>query len=621
APNTYAALQRLAEKHPARTALTFFLQGTKYEKHVSYTFRDVFQRVTQTANMLHDLGVRPTDTVAYILPNLPQTYFTLFGGEAAGIVAPINPLLEPPALADILRAAEAKVLVTMGPFPRTDVWPKVAAIADDVPTLETILRVDLANYLGGVMKLLVGLMRRGQGKERLRARVLDFDATAARYPTDRLVSGRVIGPDEVAAYFHTGGTTGTPKLAVQTHFNQVYDSWAATLSIGVEEGDSNFLGLPLFHNYGALAVGLGTWQQSASIVMGTPQGFRGEGVIENFWRIMAHYRCNLFSGVPTLFKALLNVPVAGVDISHVRGASSGAAPLPVEIARQFIEHSGVKIVEGYGLTEGTSVASVNPIEGEIRLGSVGFRLPYEEMRIAIIEDDALVRFCEPGETGVVVLRGPNVFKGYRDPFYNQGVFVDAGDGGGPWLNTGDRGYQDEDGYFWLTGREKELIIRGGHNIDPRLIEEPMHEHPAVALAASVGRPDPRVGEVPVVYVELKPDATATEEELMAFAQEHIGERAAIPKRIYIIDQIPLTAVGKVFKPALFQQQVVEVFGQEVQALEGVTEVLVGAEGDKRLGTVARVQVKAAPGVDKAALEQQVRQVLGQYAVHFDVVVE
>jgi fatty-acyl-CoA synthase len=616
--STYEVFQRSAKKFPDTPALLFFLQGTEYRKHVSYTFSELLAKINQTANMLHDLGIGPGDTVTFVLPNLPQTYFTLFGGEAAGIACPVNPLLEPETIADILNAARTKVLVTLAPFPKSDVWEKVASVANDVPTLETILQVDIANYLGGVKKLLVNLLRRGKGKETLRARVLDFDKTAAGYPTDRLTSGRVIDPDDIAAYFHTGGTTGTPKLAMHTHFNEVFDSWAATTAVGATNEDRNFLGLPLFHNYGALAVGLGSWHHGAGVVMGTPQGFRGEGVIDNFWKILEYYDCTLFSGVPTLFKTLLNVPVGDANLSKLKGATCGAAPLPVEIARQFTERTGILIVEGYGLTEGTSVSSVNPIEGEPRFGSIGYRLPYQEVRPAVLEDGKFVRFCEPGETGIILVRGPNVFKGYNDDFYNKGIFLDTGDGGKPWLNTGDMGYQDEDGYIWLTGREKELIIRGGHNIDPKQIEEPMHRHPAVALAASVGRPDPRVGEVPVLYVELKPDATATEEELLDFAREQIGERAAVPKRIYIIDQIPLTAVGKVFKPALFQAQVEEVFNEELAKLAEVAQADVRTEIDKRLGVVARVRVTPAPDVSHDRATQAVHDVLGSYAVHYEV---
>lgn len=619
--STYEAICRSAAAYPDLPALIFFLQGTAYQQSVTFSFRDFLYKLNQTANMLHDLGVGSTDTVSYLLPNLPQTYWALYGAEAVGIANPVNPLLEPETIAEILNAAKTKVLVTLTPFPNSDLWPKVVAIADDVPTLETILQVDIATYLGLFKKLAVGFMRRGQNGAALRARVLDFDKTLARYRGDGLANGRIIQPTDLAAYFHTGGTTGTPKLARHTHFNQVFDSWAAGDMVNSEPGETNFLGLPLFHNYGAIAIGLGAWQRGCGVVMGTPQGYRGEGVINNFWHILSYYRCNMFSGVPTVFKALLNVPIGDADLSALKISTCGAAPLPVELARQFTAMSGVDILEGYGLTEGTSVSSVNPMDGEQRIGSVGYRLPYQEMQTAVLADNQFVRFCEPDEVGVILVRGPNVFAGYTDDFYNQTAFVETGDGNGRWLNTGDMGRQDADGYFWLTGRKKELIIRGGHNIDPQMIEEPMHTHPAVALAAAVGRPDDKLGERPVVYVELKPDAQATSDELVAFAQSAIGERAAVPQQVIILEQIPLTAVGKIYKPALVRQQVAEVYTAEVQQIAGVADVQVVAQGDKKRGTVVQVRVTAVAGTAQAALAQTINGRLGNYTIPYELVID
>ena len=619
-PNTYEAIRRTARENPNKPAMIFFLQAKAYQKAVTYTYSDFLGKLHQTANLFHALGVGPTDTVSYILPNLPQTYLTLFGGEAAGIVNPINPLLEPESLAEILNAARAKVLVTIAPFPHTDVWEKVAAVVDRVPSIQTVVQVDIANFLSGPTKLLVKLSRALKKGPAIHARIIDFDSAIARQPSDRLVNGRVIGPDEIAAYFHTGGTTGLPKLARQTHFNQVFDAWvAASVAGDFQPDDINFLGLPLFHNYGAIAVGLGAWLSGSQVVIGTPQGFRGEGVIENFWKIMTHYRCTIFSGVPTLYKALLNVPVGNNDISHIRLTTSGASPLPKELAHQFVDMTNILMLEGYGLTEATSVASATPRYGEIRVGSVGYRLAYQRWATAVLNGSEFVRFCGPGEVGVVLLHGPNVFAGYTDEFHNRNVFVQIN--GERWLNTGDLGRLDAEGYLWLTGREKEVIIRGGHNIDPRMIEEPLMRHPAVALSAAVGRPDARLGEVPVVYVELKPGANATPDELMAFAQEEIGERAALPKEVRILDAIPLTAVGKIYKPALYHEQVEDALRSEVKKVAGVISLTVNADMDKRLGTVVHVDVTTRSGVEPEEMAATLRGILGQYPLHCRISVD
>ena len=610
--STYEAIKRSAEKYPNNQAISFFLQATEYEKTTRVTYKEFLGKINQTANLFHSLGIGKDDCVSYIMPNLPETYYTLFGGEAAGISGPINPLLEPHVLAEIMNASKTKVLVTIAPFPNTDLWQKVYQVANDVPTLETILQVDIASYLPFIKRMVVNFMRRGQNKTDIKAKVLDFGTELAKHPTDRLVSGRQIEATDIASYFHTGGTTGTPKLAMHTHANEVFDGWSAGRGLDTQPGMQTLLGLPLFHNYGAIAIGVQSFLYGSGIVIGTPSGFRGEGFIENFWKILEHHKIDIFGAVPTLFTSLLNVPV-NADISRVELTTSGAAPLSVELAKQFTDHTGIKILEGYGLTEGTSANTVNPPAGESRVGSIGIQMPYQKVAIANMDGDEFKGFAETEEAGIVVMRGPQVFPGYKEEFQNKGVFFEAD--GHKWLNTGDMGRMDKDGYIWLTGRKKELIIRGGHNIDPKQIEEPMHEHPAVALCASIGRPDARVGEMPVAYVQLKEGMNATEEELLKFAAENIGERAAVPKRIYVIPEMPLTAVGKIFKPTLTFQQVNEVFEDALKGVDGIESASCAAEGDKRLGTVAHVKIKCAAGADKAAVEAAAKEALGAFTLH------
>jgi fatty-acyl-CoA synthase len=219
---------------------------------------------------------------------------------------------------------------------------------------------------------------------------------------------------------------------------------------------------------------------------------------------------------------------------------------------------------------------------------------------------------------LIVVRGPNVFAGYKEHAHNRAAFVDTGDGHGLWLNTGDLGRLDEQGYFWLTGREKELIIRGGHNIDPLQIEDPLHEHPAVALAAAVGRPDAHAGELPVAYVQLQPQAEATEEELLQYARQSIGEKAAVPKAIHIIAEMPVTTVGKIFKPQLIWLEVEDVYQSVLQELPGVKQVNVKANAHSLHGMTADIMVTAEPGTDKKALEDTLREALGAYAVHYEL---
>lgn len=623
--STYDMIRQGAAQNPDATALIFFLQGTAYARAASYTFRQVIANIDTAANLFQSLGVSADDTVSLILPNVPEMLWNIWGGEKACAVNPINPLLEPDAIRDILLAAQPRVLVTLAPFPHTDIWEKVAGIAEQIPSLRTILRVDLRRYLPGWMRPLAGLSGAQRKLQRRLGHidVLDFGAALRRAPRRPAVSqgsGRVTGPDTISAYFHTGGTTGIPKIAPHTHGNDVFDAWAASQNVEMGPGTTLFCGLPMFHVNSYLVSSLIPWSRGATVVLGTPGGFRGEGVIPNFWKIVEHYHVNRFSGVPTVFSALNAVPIGASDVRSLEYAICGAAPMPPQVFREFEQRTGLRILEGYGLTEGACVSSVNPADGERRVGSIGLRLPYQEMKAVMLEDGRYVRDCAVDEVGVIIIRGPNVFPGYTLAEQNQGLWIETGDGGGRWLNTGDLGRQDQDGYFWLTGRKKELIIRGGHNIDPQVIEHVLHQHPAVLLAAAVGRPDARLGEVPVAYVQLKPGATCNEEELLAFAQAHIGERAAVPKRIHVVATLSTTAVGKIFKPALVQREIEDALTREVSAIHGVASWHVTVSADKLRGLKALVEVTPATGVTSDTLRADVARALGQYATPYELAI-
>ena len=623
-PNTYAGIQQGAALDPKKTALRFFLQATDYAEEYLFSYEDLLELVTQTANMFHGLGVGKDDVVSMLLPNIPQAYFTIFGAQAAGIVNPINPLLEPDVIASLMRVAKTKVLVTIAPFPTSDLWQKVASIVEDVPTLETILQVDLVNYLSGAKrwgaKYLVWRMK----KPKLMGRILDFGETARKYPGDHLVSEREIQPNDTATIFHTGGTTGIPKLAKQSHYNATFDAWAASRNISKNDVKKDaeeviYCGLPLYHNFAFMTAGMSPFSTGATVVLGTPLGFRGEGVFENFWAMMDYFKITYFSAVPTVYTALLDRPIGDHNIKALKYGFCGAAPMPVNVFNTFENRTGVKILEGYGLTESTSIASANPSGGQRIVGSVGLRVPYTEMRTAVLDGlGNYVRDCAVDEVGTVIIRGPHIFQGYLEERHNDGLWVDTGDGGERWLNTGDMGHRNADGYFWLTGRKKELIIRGGHNIDPQLIEEPLYKHPDVELVAAIGRPDARVGEMPVVYVQLVPGSTTTVDDLMAFAQKEIGERAAVPKAIYIVEAIPQTAVGKIFKLPLVHQEVQSVFEADLATVEGIQKATVVVEADALHGMIARVSIVPQAGVDTAVLTAAINEKLGQYTVYYEV---
>lgn len=602
--STYELLQRAAERFADLPALCFLPTGSIEDQPWRISYAELFAKVTQTANALHRLGLRPGQAVSFLLPNLPQTHFVIWGAEAAGIVNAINPLLEPEHIAELIRASNTSVLVTLAPFPGTDLWQKVAALADFLPQMPTIVTVDLANLLPEPQRSAVGAQR-----PPMPAGVLDFDELLAAAPADHLESGRVIQPDDIASYFHTGGTTGTPKLAPHSHFNEVAMAKIIGLHGRYVPGDVLLCGLPLFHVNGVMVTGLAAFHYGAQVLLAGPQGYRNPALIKDFWKLVERYRVSSFSGVPTIYAALLQIPNDGIDVSSLRFALCGAAPMPVELIRQFEARTGLRIIEGYGLTEGTCATACNPYEGERRPGSIGLRLPYCQVKIVVLDSAGNYwRDAATDEPGTLCLRGPTVFKGYLQADKNTGIWLD-----GDWFNTGDLGRIDADGYIWLTGRSKDLIIRGGHNIDPQMIEEALHRHPCVALAAAVGKPDIRAGELPVVYVQLKAGEHASEAQLLEHATQHIHERAAVPKNIWLVEQIPLTAVGKTFKPALRLDAIRRVFEDEVWQVAAASRV--EAHSDERHGPRVDIHVPNLSAIQREQLDQRLGGFAVRYVVH------
>jgi fatty-acyl-CoA synthase len=596
--STYELLRSSAELYGELPALTFLLRGTPDETPIVYTYDKFASRVTQAANAFNRLGLRSTDVVAYLLPNLPQTHFTIWGGETAGRVAAVNPMLEPEQILRLLRAVHARILVTLAPGASgLDLWGKCARIAEHVETLEQVLCVDPESLAGGRAATPCPTLGR--------IAVQDFDAVLDAEPGARLAFERVIVPDDLASLFHTGGTTGMPKVAPHTQGNEVFLAWAVASTLGTRPGDAIFCGLPLFHVNAPLGTGLAVWAAGGNVVLATPAGYRTPGLLGNLWALIAKHRVNAMMAVPTIYAALLDIPVGANDISSLRNCMVGAAPMPVEVFRRFQEVTGLRLLEGYGMTEGAAVSSINPVDGERKVGSIGLPLPYAELMVGIVEGAALRREADVGEVGLLLMRGPNVFPGYLDESHDAGAWVLDGEGR-RWFNSGDLARTDEDGYFWLAGRAKDLIIRGGHNIDPQMIEERLCEHPDVALAAAVGQPDAHAGEVPMAYVQLREGSTVSGEALREFVASRIPERAAVPVRVVTVQQMPMTAVGKIFKPRLRHLAIEDVLRA---ALEGAgIEAQLAAREDRSRGTVLHIRLA------DASLRQAATDALARFPV-------
>ena len=595
----YDFLSRTRNKHGTRPAISFQLLSGPADKSETLTWNDLHARVTQAANLFRSLGVGPTDVVAFVLPNSLETAVTLLGGAVAGIVNPVNPLLEADQISSILRETKAKVVVTLRAFPKTDLAQKVAQAVRHAPSVKTVLEVDLVRYLSPPKSWIVPLVR-PKNPVAHDAAVKNFNAECAKHSGDRLdFADRTT--DHIAAYFHTGGTTGMPKVAQHKATGMIYNGWLGA-RLMFRETDVVLCPLPLFHVLAAYPVLMSMIASGGHAVFPTPQGYRGEGVFDNLWKLIERWKVTYMITVPTALSALMQRPV-NADISTLRGAFSGSAPLPIELFNRFEKASGVQIVEGYGLTECTCLVSINPPEGKKKIGSVGLVFPHCDVRIFASDGAGGLRDCAVDEVGEICVSNPGVFEGhtYTEAEKNRGLY--AGD---KYLRTGDLGRLDADGYLYITGRAKDLIIRGGHNIDPALIEEALMGHDQVAFVGAIGQPDAHAGELPCAYVELIKGATVTVPELMAFAKIHIHERAALPKHIEILAELPKTAVGKVFKPDLRRRAITRTYDaalKEAGLPAHVSEVV----EDKKRGLVARL-TKTGTVADTA-----IAPVLGQFS--------
>ncbi|MEI4473395.1 acyl-CoA synthetase [Frigidibacter sp. MR17.24] len=589
APRTiHRFLSAAAARHPRRPALSFQITSGPRDRATTLDWTALLAAATRAANLFRRLGIGPSDTVALVLPNCTETAAALLGAMIAGVVVPINALLEPRQIAAILAETGAKGVVTLAPFPKSDLSQKVAQALDGAPAVAWVAEIDLAHHLGAPKRWIVPLVRPKRAADPRPVTRVDFARACAAEPATLAFDDPE--DDRIGAMFHTGGTTGAPKLARHLVSGMVYNGWLGGTLL-FDERDVLICPLPLFHVFAAYPILMSCIASGAHMVLPTPAGYRGEGVFDNFWKLIDRWGVTFLITVPTAIAALMQRPV-DADVSSLRMAISGSAPLPVELYQRFKAATGVEIAEGYGLTEVTCLVSCNPPDGLKKVGSVGIPMPYTHVRILKGPPDAPVD-CAVDEIGEICVASPGVFPGstYLQADRNHDLFAE-----GTYLRTGDLGRIDADGYLWITGRSKDLIIRGGHNIDPGAIEAALLSHPAVAFAGAIGQPCDFAGELPCAYVELVAGAEATPEALIAHAAGLLPERAMIPKHLEILPELPKTAVGKIFKPALRRRAIARVFDG---CLEGTGARVAEVTEDPRRGLVARIAAGA--GADRAAI--------------------
>lgn len=556
---------KAASERGSATALRFLPQGRLTDAPQEISYDALARQVGQAAARLRDLGIATADRVAFLTLNGPDTLSTILGAQAVGVAAPINPYLNPSEIAALLDAIDAKLLV-----------------ADGGLVLEKLDEV-LALCPGKPKVLKPAELLQGSPLPELPARGAD-----------------------IVALFHTGGTTGLPKLvplsAAQFTATALFSAYAYQYT----PQDRVLAAMPMFHVGGLLASALFPLACGACVIIVGSAGYRGPGTVDELWPLVQRETISVLTAPPTIMGRLaLDMPPAD-NLPALRLLINGAAALPVAIGDRLTAHLGIPLTEPWGLTEATLAVTAMPLHGPRRGGSVGTALPY--CQIKAVRIDAQGREtgdCDCDEIGVLAIKGPSVFKGYLSlPADQQPFFRDG------WLDSGDLGRIDQDGYVWITGRAKDLIKRGGHGLDPAMIENALYAHPAVALAAAIGKPDAYAGELPIAYVQLKPGMPCSAETLLALCSR-IPERAAIPKELFILPALPLTGVGKVDKAALRRDAAQRTLQALLDDAFPQARATVSVAADPRHGTLVRVQIEA-------DAQTHIAQELSRFPYHYDI---
>jgi long-chain acyl-CoA synthetase len=459
------------------------------------------------ARALRDLGVKRGDRVILQMPNCPEV-IQGFGAiwRIGAVVVPINYLVGEEETAYIYRDSGAKVVISSAAF-----LPKVRAGQEKSPGLENVILVEAEVPTG----------------------FLSYPRLLEKSPEETEVVD--MADDDLSALIYTAGTTGRPKGVMHTHLSLYSNAKMGAESVPLPEGMISVFVLPLCHSYGIASMNQGLFRQGGrSVLLST---FNVEAI---FAAIQKH-RANILAGVPTMYVFMLLFPEPKkYDLSSMKYWFCGSAPLALETFRRFQEVFGFAIIEGWGLTEAGANNSVNPVEGVKKVGSIGLPMKGMEMRVVDNEGKALPARKE----GEIVIRGPMLMKGYWNKPGETGEVLRSG-----WLHTGDVGYVDEDGYFWITDRKKDLIIKAGENISPRTIEEVLFKHPKVSEAAVIGIKDEVYGEEIKAYVVLKPGQEATAEEIIEHCRGSLTE-FLLPKEVAFLKALPKSLVGKVLKKEL-----------------------------------------------------------------------
>ncbi|WP_238363978.1 AMP-binding protein [Mesobacterium pallidum] len=541
-------LRRQAAERPDAVAIHFIHDAADPGRDQRVTYADLTARVMGAARLFRAHGIVPGRSVALLTPHSVSGQVALWGAQVAGAACPINPMLKPDHVAALIRASDAAAVVVTGVNPEIDIWSSL------VPALRAE-GIDLPIF----------------------ACDGDGDSPGATGIFEALIEapGADIAPEgdasTLAAFYHTGGTTGAPKLVRHLRGNEAHVARSCALMHGLGPDTVMVNGFPLFHVAGAFVYGLSVLSAGGTLVVPGRLGMRNGAFVKGIWRQVERLGVTHIGAVPTVLAGLKGLPV-DADISSLCWLLSGGSPLPTELAEAVEAHVGRPVRNILGMTESAGTMAVEPVHGPRKPNSCGLRLPFTELAI-LGETDGEADPSKPlpaGETGIIAQRGPNVADGYSDPARNAGTFLPGG-----WLVSGDLGMLDAEGTLFITGRKKDVIIRGAHNIDPQMIEDALLAHPRIVDAAAVGMPDAYAGELPVAFVTTRDGWAPAPGELEDWLRSRIEDPVALPKRIGVLDKMPLTPIGKIFKPALRAEATHWAIHAVADALGVAVEVSVG----------------------------------------------
>ena len=534
-----AALEATARKYPDLTALIF--------KDTKIAFRDYNAAVDRLAAALQGLGVKKGDRVAIHLPNCPQfpiSYYAVL--RIGGIVVPCNPIYTPREVRHQLRDSGAEVILTLSAM-----YPVVKQVRAETD-LRHVIVAKIKTYFPPFLRLLFTLLL-----EKKSGHKVDISGDADTSWFQDILAGAPAKPqsvevswDDVAVLMYTGGTTGVSKGAQLTHKNILANAEQCRVWLNAEQAQEvTITALPLYHSYAmTTCMNMGTLAAGALLLIPDPRD------LEDVLKSITKHRPTLYPGVPAMYVAINNYPdLDKHDVSSIKACISGAAGLPMEVQQRFQRLTGARLVEGYGLSEASPVTHANPIFGDNRVGTIG--VPWPDTEVKIMDADTGERELGGGEEGELCVRGPQVMRGYwQMPTETANTLRSHDDGGGPWLHTGDIARMDQDGYFQIVDRKKDMILgAGGYNIYPREVEDVLYEHPKVVEAAAVGIPVPDKGERVKAYVVLQEGESATEEEIIAFCRENLAPYK-VPKFVEFRDDLPKSMVGKILRRVLLEEE-------------------------------------------------------------------